>query len=322
MLIHRRPKIRKLAQHSDAKRLVKALGYSDHVVDSHGRMFDLGAATRRDAALALVGVADTETNDIGAALIQALGDSSGEVRRAAAVALGARREGRAVEALTEAALTWEEGPSGEPRQAACRALADLSGPECAEAVVRVVTDVRAEEGRARAVVETLAQRGGAETIEHGSDAAVAALASDDEDIVRRAGRALVWLGGETVGALIQALDNVPAAAAVVLDALGDLRDLKATGAVARRLGDERVDVRVAAASALGRIADPRSAPALVEATNDPDARVRDAALAALRVLGPLAAVPDHARQDGFADPGSAERPAAVGPLAKPRRWAR
>ena len=72
MLWRRRPNVRKATRRGDAKRLVRALVYYDRLSDSQGRLYDLGAGVRRDAALALASVADTGEVDIGAALIGAL----------------------------------------------------------------------------------------------------------------------------------------------------------------------------------------------------------------------------------------------------------
>lgn len=65
----------------------------------------------------------------------------------------------------------------------------------------------------------------------------------------------------------------------VIDALDELGN--GGPALCRALGDTDANLRVAAAEALGRLADPATEPALVGATRDVDARVRAAAIAAV-----------------------------------------
>ena len=128
MLWRRRPNVRRLARRGKTRRLVRALTYRDFVTDRFGRMYDLGASTRRDAALALGSVPDTDDVDAGSALIESLRDSSAEVRRAASTALGARHETRAARALAEAGLSSRDPRYEHARAAAVEALFRLSGP--------------------------------------------------------------------------------------------------------------------------------------------------------------------------------------------------
>ena len=186
MLWRRRPNVRKLAAKGDAKRLVQALGYHDQLGDSYGRLYDLGVGVRRDAALALTSVADMGEVDVGAALIEALGDSSGEVRRAAASALGARREGRAAAALAEAALTWQDPRYEGARVAAADALIDLSGPESAEQLVRVLIDGSVNTVRGRRLLTRMLEASGEETALGTRAAAAGGLSTEDGTTAERA----------------------------------------------------------------------------------------------------------------------------------------
>jgi HEAT repeat protein len=292
MLRRRRPKIRRLARKNDAKRLVRALDYHDQLSDNRGRVYDLGAGVRRDAATALTSVADTGDVDIGIALIRALGDTSGEVRRAAASALGARREGRAAAALAEAALTWPVPRYEAARLAAADALTDLSGPESAEQLVRVVIEQPADIALARELVTRMLAKGGDETARSACATAVAALSTVDRAKAERAVEVVSWLGQIAVEPLLAALDGAQAARVPVIQALGRLGDLSASGGLVRQLSDVDADVRAAAAAALGQIADPSSAQALVAASSDPDQLVRAAALEAIHRLGPFVTTPE------------------------------
>ena len=288
MLRRRRPNVPRLAARGDAKRLVRALGYHDQLSDSYGRLYDLGAGVRRDAALALTSVADTGEVNIGVALIGALGDSSGEVRRAAASALGARREGLAAGALVQAALTWRNPRYEDARLAAVEALTDLSGPEIAEQLVRVFIERQTDPERARELVARMLDNGGEDTACSACATAAAALSTEDGVRAERAAEVLSWLGPIAVEPLLDGLDGTQARRIPAIRALARLGDLRAGDAFVRLLSDGDVEVRAAAAAALGEIADPACGPALAAATHDAHHLVRTAALQAIRRLGPLA----------------------------------
>jgi len=68
------------------------------------------------------------------------------------------------------------------------------------------------------------------------------------------------------------------------EALGKLRASSAVEPVIRLLADKKHDVREISARALGRIGDERAIPALTGLANDPDLKVRDAALVSISLL--------------------------------------
>ena len=284
MRLNRRPKIRKLARKEDSKRLVAALGYHDHVTDRFDRIYDLGTSIRRDAALALASTPGGD-DDVGAALIGALGDSSGVVRSAAATALAARRDKRALTALATAALTWREPRYEAARAAATEALLELNGPEAADAFVASVVRNEADPAEAAEILARMVELGGEETFRRASATAVEALSTADGAVPDRAADVLVWLGPGSVEALLSALTSEHTRLPAIV-ASGKLRDLRCSEALVGLLTDQDPQVRRAAATALGEIADPRVAPALFEATADTDPAVRESALAAVRKLGP------------------------------------
>jgi len=285
MRLNRRPKIHKLARKQDLKRLVAALGYHDYVTDRFARIYDLGTSIRRDAALALASTHDGDDVDVGAALIGALGDSSGAVRSAAAAALAGRRDERAVCALATAALTWREPRYETARAAATEALLELSGPEAADAFVRSVVQQEADPAVAAEILARMVRLGGDETFRGASAAAVDALSTADGAVGDRAADVLVWLGPGSVEALLSALTSEHARLPAIV-ASGKLRDLRCSEALVGLLTDPDPRLRRAAATALGEIADPSVAPALFEATADTDPLVRESVLAAVRKLGP------------------------------------
>ena len=287
----RRPTVAKLARKNDVRRLVSALDYRDQVLDRYGRMYDLGAHVRRDAALALA-TADTNGFDVGPPLTRSLGDHAGEVRRAAASTLGVRREARAATALLEAALTWEEPRYMAARAAAVDALLQLSAPETVRLVVRYVVQRPFDRSRVEGIVRSMAARGGEETVREACWTAAAALGRGEGATAERAADVLTWLGPDSVEPLLTLLSEPVDTRLGAVTALGRIGDLRASQALVERLrDDDNPRVRRAAAVALGEVADPCTAQSLLAATGDPDHAVRAATLEALQKLGPVAVTP-------------------------------
>jgi HEAT repeat protein len=305
MLWRRRPNIRKLAHKHDVKRLVAALSYRDYWTDQLGRVYDLGAAVRRDAALALAtvaaGVADgtdvgasPDRFDVGAALIRSLEDPSGEVRRAAATALGIRAEERAVSALADTALSSSPAPRYKASQvAAVKALVALDGPDTAETFVKVVVERTDDLEHAREILTRIIAKGGAETARSASAAATFALSRHERHVQDRAAEILTWLGPDSVSTLVSVVQQ-DGACIPAIRALGKLHALDSSEALVGLLSHDDAAVRQAAAAALGEISDPRVARRLLDTTGDSDYRVREAAIEAVKKLGPVATMPEVA----------------------------
>jgi HEAT repeat protein len=298
MLWRRRPNVRRLARGEKTRRLVRALTYRDFVTDRFGRIYDLGAGTRRDAALALGSVADTDDVDVGSALIEALRDPSAEVRRAAAKALGARHETRAARPLAEAGLSWRDPRYEHARAAATDALFHLSGPEAARALVGTIVERGAEPERARDILSRIIARGRVDTAQSAASTAVLALLHGDGGAAERAAEVLVWLGPAGVEPLLGVVESGNGARLASIRALGRLRDLRSTETLVAFLSDDEPDVRQAAAIALGEIADPRVTRQLLAATSDSDYTVRKAALEAVQALGVAGSLPEFESRAG------------------------
>ena len=302
MLARRRPKIPKLARKNDVKRLIAALDYQDFIFDREGRMYDLGVRVRRDAALALMSVGDTDTRDVGSALIRSLGDSSGELRQAAAAALGARREVRAATALTEAAMSWDEPRYAAARAAAAKALLELGVPDAIGMVVNSMIEGPFDAERAEPIIKGMAGRGGEETARRACAAATSALSRGLSEGSERASKLLVWLGSDSVEPLLKLLEEPGDARTEAIAALGEIGDLRASEPLTGLIIDGDSRVRRAAATALGQIADPTTVQSLLAATGDPDRMVRNAALDGLKRLGPLAVMPNSEHHEETAHP--------------------
>jgi HEAT repeat protein len=294
MLWRRRPDVLKLARKGDSVRLVRALAYRDCVSDHRGRVFDLGAPVRRDAALALAAIAPAGGPDIDEALIRALRDPSAEVRRAVATALGARGDPRAVPALMDAALTWERPHYDAARAAAIEALAGLREPSVVATLVMTVVDRADEIDRGIEILARLvsSDTGGGRQLALTTAGAV--MSDRNGDAAERAAEIVVWLGAGSVDMLIELLER-QGPRLPTIRALGRLRDLRATEPLSALLLDGRAEVRRAAALALGQTSDPRARNALLDASSDLDPGVREAALAAVQKLGPPLAIDPEIR---------------------------
>lgn len=289
----RRPNVSKLAKRRDLKGLVAALSYHDHIADSLDRVYDLGASVRRDAVLALASMPAGDEVDIGAALIVSLGDSSGEVRRAAATSLGIRREPRAIMALAKGALTWERLGYESAGDAALDALLGLAGPDAAETFVDVAVCNEADPARGREILTRLTDRGGEESATAALDRATATLShASDQEVARHAADILVWLGANSVEPLLGLLQAPGEVRRQSIRALGELHDLRSTESLLALLSDDDPEVRRAAATALGQISDPRAIKPLLDTTADSDFGVREAALEAIQKFGPVTEMVD------------------------------
>jgi HEAT repeat protein len=299
MLWHRRPNIQRLARRRDTRRLADALSYHDYWIDQHARVFDLGASTRRDAALALATVGDDGAPgvDVGAALIGALADRSGEVRRAAAIALGVRSEDRAVVPLLDGVLGSTRPLDDRFQSAALAALLRMNASVVARTVVEFVVGRSCDVEQAREVLRAVLAAGTPEALRSATDAAGSALVRSGSRAQDRAADVLTWIGADGIPALVTAVQQddvcVPA-----IRALGTLRATDCVDVLATHLSDDDPEVRRATAAALGEISDPRAGSLLIEAAQDPDYGVRAAAIAAVQQLGPLATATDVSSASG------------------------
>lgn len=207
------------------------------------------------------------------AIEAALSDPDVEVRTEAAEACGRLRLVNAIPELSE----WLLDPQGETRAAAARALGAMDDAASLPALIRTLGDTTAEVRIA--AIEALASLGGPDV--------VAPLLGrlDDEDVTVRiaAAGALGGLGDEraVVPLIGRARDDSAEVRVAVFHALGNLGDVRALSALALGTRDSVEDARLTAVLALGQLRSPRAIDPLRALLEQPDIRLRAAALDAL-----------------------------------------
>jgi len=204
-------------------------------------------------------------------------DTSGEVRWAAAVTLGALDDPRAVEALIECLYKPPE-PFHERRGEAIQALGAIGDPRGAEAMAAIYARVDDLEQRRAMVFETRRIEGPASL-----DLLALAAKDGDETIRLQAGQFLVDKGGERALEILKTMaeDVSPKVRDLVLREIGPAPEPPPFDELLSKLEDSDPSVRVGAADALGEMGDARAVEPLLAATKDGYIQVRRVALQSL-----------------------------------------
>lgn len=207
------------------------------------------------------------------AIEAALADPDVDVRTEAAEACGRLRLVNAIPELSE----WLLDPLGETRAAAARALGAMNDAASLPALIRTLGDTTVEVRIA--AIEALASLGAPEVV----TPLLGRL--DDEDVTVRiaAAAALGGLGDEraVVPLIGRARDDSAEVRVAVFHALGSLGDTRALSALALGTRDSAEDARLTAVLALGQLRSPRAIDPLRALLEQPDIRLRAAALDAL-----------------------------------------
>lgn len=212
-----------------------------------------------------------------------LADAKPEVRRGAAEILARLDAREAIGPLSRAL----DDPDAEVRRAALEALVALEARGAVDQIaVRLVDPEPAIRAAAIDTLSALSPQAGARVM--------AALEDPDPRVRARAAVALYRAGDpERAQAVVTVLLDSPEPAERIagLEALADCRAGAAALRVAGFLRDNVVPVRLAAVKALGALHDADGHQALIQALDDPDGRVRQAAANALRASdAPLEAI--------------------------------
>jgi HEAT repeat protein len=213
-------------------------------------------------------------------LIGALSDPSAAVRVAAANALGAIGDRKATAALRS---LLHDRHNEQARTAAINALGKLKDP----AAVTDLLEIASDEGDAwvvrKASVEALGEIRDARAV----DSLVNTL-GDQYATVREASALALGKIGSNLATLplLATLDtsSLWALRVAAANALGAIRDRRATPPLSSALRDRYATVREAAAGALGKLRDPDAVDPLISALDDPNGNVQEAVMLALDTL--------------------------------------
>ena len=266
-----------LGRLGDGRAAGALLGAWDYLVSLRQQM-DLTAQVQvlRLAVIEALGGVGGEA--AGRALLEALSDPDPAVVQAAARALGAMRERKAVDALAELA-----GRGGDVGQSACEALGavgDAKGWPALERVLRAENAVQA--APAAYGLARLGRKEGGKALEAMLESSLTGEASG-----RVAAYYLVRLdrraGLDFLAQLLESEQSgLPLLAA---EALGKAGNERAVLPLVEALPGAETSLRLAIAQALGRLGGTRAAAALKKLRDDGNMAVRNAAAAALEDLG-------------------------------------
>lgn len=286
----RPPRIRKLRRRSDVAGLVDALGYSDLIPLGNGERTDAGVTVRIGALEALLEVADER--DVPDVCV-ALEDPDPIVRRVAVRVVRKLGSSEAVEALSMAVVGPQDPDFNETRFEALEALEALqAGGE--KGVPRRLA-LAAVDGAAGVALDQISQDALSGLLAQAKQAEITAMVDELIDrlpvmngSLENTQIVLSWLGPNSVGPLIAALEREGGYREPAAAVLGAIRDSQALDPLAGILEDKRADVRRVAVWALGELRDPRTAESLMKATMDDEYVVRRQAGEALDSMGSIA----------------------------------
>jgi hypothetical protein len=284
-------KLERLTRRGNVVKLREILADHELRRSSDGTVVDVNWQRRVEAISAL---AEIDHDDAEDALIAALKDPAGPVRRAAVDALAARSSLTALPQLAYVCATWTD-TADQARLAGLRLLREI--PNASVAVGYVHGLVSTDSASAPDELDEALVRGCIETDNSATPAGrlaeflVAQLVADDEERGARAETILSWLGATGARAAEEAavrIDGAAGGAARVLGRIGEERSL----ATLREVLDHgtKAQDRRAAAIALAELRTPLAIEPLLGATRDPDRIVRDAALTGLDTYGTMATV--------------------------------
>jgi len=213
-------------------------------------------------------------------LIEALTDPSPAVRVAAANALGAIGDRQATQALLP---LLRDRHNEQARTAAINALGKLQDASAVDDLLEIANDESDVWAVRKASVEALGEIRDTRAV----DCLVNTL-SDQYATVREASAlALGKIGSnEATLPLLSTLDtsSLWALRVAAANALGELRDPRATAPLSNALKDRYAAVREIAAGALGKLRDADAVDPLIDALDDPNGNVQEAVMQALDTL--------------------------------------
>jgi HEAT repeat protein len=245
---------------------------------------DKNGIVRKNAAEALGEIGDTKASE---PLINALEDDDATVRQFAAEALGKIGDNRALKPLTVALRDRKSKVQEAAREAIEKIIWDMKAK-------RSLLPLHASLKSRESAVRIMAAKALLEIKDPLSiDDLIDALNDNDAEVKKIAREALKVIGRPAVEPLTAFLrDDNPDLCRVVIRLFGEIGDSLAIGhlfGVLKHFGSWQL--RYEAADALGKIKDPRIVGPLIEALNDRNSRVREAAAKSLKEVGEPAVEP-------------------------------
>lgn len=286
---HRRqPNIAKLQRREDVERLVKATTYRRDIMDSEGRLIDLGAPTRRAALTALGELPEAPFRD---ACLNALDDREEMVRLQGLEVLCQQADAQAALPLIDRMLQWPSDGYERTRREAAATLLSLDHSAACEhyALGLLRASSVPGEGEKDLLLKLAARSSPAQRKHDLLGPLTRALTEDSPEVRDRAIELLSWLAGESADTIITSLGD-PRKRLGAIMVLGRLRDPAAITALTGGLRDPDVEIRRASVQALAAIRHPRATEGLLLGSHDADAEVRVLATTGLDELGTVAVV--------------------------------
>lgn len=214
-------------------------------------------------------------------LLDALNDSSNAVRKAVVRALQKLKDPEAIDPLLQ---TLQHDMDGEVRDAAAEALGHLGGQRTVNALCRIVQNDQEDPEVRIAVADALGRIGS----EQARDTLLDALHEDYGPLRQMAAKALHQMGDEqALSPIVHTLrrSTKTRLRRQAAEELGDLGDARATEALIEALQDRKEEVQLAAAGALASLRRSEGYDILVETLSHPSAYQREIAITALGQLG-------------------------------------
>jgi HEAT repeat protein len=283
----RKPNVKSLARRGNVDRLAAAASYRDLTPTRDGTIADLGRPVREEAVVAL---GELGTDEAAAAVAHALHDPDDRVRSKAVEALENLRQ----PVLIAEALPTLREMGGNAHPLALDALRDLQRPGLGRALVEALVyqsgDDRLDEDDAMLVPDLLSTEDGAQESRNVVEVLIRALSDESEIVADRTEQLLVLLAPVSADALEHELSDGGAAPHRAASALGKMGDVRALDTLVNALDDPDARVRAESCVALGELRDPAAVEPLLRAARDPEHVVRAGAGSALDRIGTVAVV--------------------------------
>jgi HEAT repeat protein len=264
--------------------LIGILGDTQLILIRNETTIEGSTSPAQQAVIALSMIGEPAVNP----LISALKDKDSYVREYAAEALGLIKNPRAIEPLISALKDKRSKVQKKSLDALTAILEEIKNRHEVNYLIAIFNNKDYDYSVRRLIVDTMKNCKDDRLIV----LLITALHDNDSYIRESAVEALKNFGTSAVKPLIAALkDEDMLVQSTAINLLGEIRDDRAVEPVSLFLKNKEQLIRAEAARALGKIKDQRSVIPLVTALKDKDIHVHDAAVEALKGIGPPAVEP-------------------------------